>query len=172
MSRVVFAHWLRCAGWVMAACLSTGAAWAQETRDPTVPPTSASVELRPEQAAYASLGMQGMSVIVRDGKPGLVVGTRVVLPGQRVGAWTLERITETEVWLRDGKNTRKIPRFSGIERGDPAARMAACAARNAASAPAPTQEAKGKRKASNKTPPTSTPADTQCDAPPTRSSNP
>ena len=32
------------------------------------------------------------------------------------GAFTVERIGETEVWLRNGKELRKIQRFSGIER--------------------------------------------------------
>jgi hypothetical protein len=85
-------------------------------------------------------------VIVRDGKAGLVQGTRVVFPGQKWGNSTLERITETEVWLRDGKTLRKLARFGGIERK---------------LTTTPTT-----------TPPTSTPAGTQGDAPPPRSSTP
>ena len=136
---------------------------AQVLRDPTVPPTHASATS--DAPAQSTLGVDGTSVIVRDGKAGLVQGTRIVFPGQKWGRWTLERITETEVWLRDGTKLRKLPRFSGIQRRDSALRTAACAARDAASAPA------DKRK-NTKTRPTSTPADTQCDAPPTRSSNP
>lgn len=138
---------------------------AQDLRDPTLPPTHASATS--DAPAQSTLGVEGTSVIVRDGKAGLVQGTRIVFPGQKWGRWTLERITETEVWLRDGSTLRKLSRFSGIQRSDPAVRAAACAARGTASAPVPVN----KRKAP-KTSPTSTPADTQCDALPTRSSNP
>ncbi len=138
---------------------------AQELRDPTVPPTRASGASGIE--AQASLESEATSVIVRDGKAGLVDGTRMVFPGQKWGRWTLERITETEVWLRDGKTQRKMQRFNGIQRADSAVRMATCAARSAASAPA-----LGSQRKKSKTHPTSTPADALCDALPTRSSNP
>ena len=141
------------------------AAPAQNLRDPFVAPNQASAASDAPTPMQSSLGVEGTSVIVRDGKAGLVQGTRIVFPGQKWGRWTLERITETEVWLRDGTKLRKLPRFSGIQRRDSALRTAACAARDAASAPA------DKRKNTKKRP-TSTPADTQCDAPPTRSSNP
>jgi len=88
---------------------------AQVLRDPTQPPS----ELGAGPGAAASigpLGSEGMAVIVRDGKPFLVVGTRLYAPGQSVGAARIERITETEVWLREGKDLRKLPRFTGIQR--------------------------------------------------------
>jgi hypothetical protein len=55
-------------------------------------------------------------VLVRDGQPYLVVGARTYAQGQKLGAYTVERIGETEVWLRTGKDLRKIHIFSGIER--------------------------------------------------------
>lgn len=154
-------RYLRCAGLscLLAIGLS-GIAQAQpEARDPTLPPPMATAA--PDAPARSSLGFEGMSVIVRDGKPGLVVGTRVVLPGQKLGAWTLESITETEIFLRDGKQLRTVPRFSGIERRDPAP-VTACAAPVAPVAPV----------ASAKKPPAPTQVDTPCDVPPTRSANP
>ena len=138
---------------------------AQDLRDPTVPPTRASGALG--VGAQSSLESEATSVIVRDGKAGLVDGTRVVFPGQKWGRWTLERITETEVWLREGKTQRKLQRFNGIQRTDAAVRMATCAAHSAASA-----SALGSQRKKSKTHPTSTPADAHCDAHPTRSSNP
>ena len=144
----------------LAAC-----AQAQALRDPTVPPTQASgVSGASGQIPEAE---EGTSVIVRDGKAGLVRGTRVIFPGQKWGRWTLERITETEVWLRDGKTLRKLQRFNGIKRTDTAVRAAACATRHPASDPAGVTQRK-----TAKPHPTSTPADTQCDALPPRSSNP
>ena len=147
-------------GLALAAMVGIGLivpAYGQDMRDPTTPPTAVSaVPGAPAASPWGGDG--GMSVIVRDGKAGLVVGTRVVQPGQKIGAWTLDRITETEVWLRDGATLRKVPRFSGIQRHDPAA-SPACALR-------------ATPKTLSKAPPASTKVDPQCDAPLTRSSNP
>ncbi len=138
---------------------------AQDLRDPTVPPTQAAAAL--DAPAPSPLGVVGTSVIVRDGKAGLVQGTRIVFPGQKWGRWTLERITETEVWLRDGRTLQKMPRFSGIQRSDSAVRLAACAARGTAAAPVTANNRKNPKLS-----PTSTSADAPCDAPHTRSFNP
>jgi hypothetical protein len=87
---------------------------AQELRDPTRPPAQA--QTTGGEASEALLGTEGLSVVQRDGKPFLVVGTRLVAPGQKIGAFKLERISETEIWLLDGKELRKIARFTGIQR--------------------------------------------------------
>lgn len=83
-------------------------------RDPTVAPP----ELVPGALLPGAPGavLQGSNVIVRNGQPHLVVGTRLVAVGQTVGEARLERITETEIWLREGKQLRKLPRFAGIQR--------------------------------------------------------
>lgn len=132
----------------------------QVVRDPTLPPSMATAESgAPAPSPWGGEG--GMSVIARDGKAGLVVGTRVVYPGQRIGPWVLERITETEVWLRDGAKLRKVSRFSGIQRRDPALAPACPVPAVAQTAP----KARGSKTAT-------TQADPQCVAPLTRSSNP
>lgn len=139
-------------------------AQAQDLRDPTIPPSAGGAA--PGASAQSSWGGEGgMSVIVRDGKAGLVVGTRVVQPGQKVGPWNLERITETEVWLRNGATLRKVSRFSGIQRHDPAL-VPVC--------PAPASAQAKTAKIAKATPasPASPKVDPQCDAPLTRSSNP
>jgi hypothetical protein len=117
-----------------------------------------------EAAAPPSpLGTDGISVIVRDGKSWLVVGTRLVAPGQKTGAWVLERITETEVWLRDGKQLRKLPRFAGIQRSNAdKVDTVRCAK---ASAPNPTAKPQHRVKAARAAP-TPAMADTPCDATP------
>ena len=142
---------------LLAVSLPGPAQAQQDMRDPTMPPPLAAAAPH-APVSRSPLGLDGVSVIVRDGKPGLVVGTRLVLPGQKLGAWVLERITETEIWLRDGSQLRKVARFSGIERRD-SAQVAVCAA------PA-------KMAATPKKPPAPTQADTPCDVPPTRSANP
>jgi hypothetical protein len=134
---------------------------AQDLRDPTVAPVAATGVASPGVAS--PWGSEGMSVIQRDGTSWLVVGTRLVAPGQKVGSWVLERITETEVWMRDGKTLRKVPRFSGIQRSE-AQSAKPC------TPVAPPSDAPGKRITQvNKTTPKAEPA---CDATPLRSSTP
>ena len=148
-----------------------GPAQAQDLRDPTVPPSVGSAGSG--EPSQSPLGMEGgLSVIVRNGQAGLVVGTRVVQPGQKVGAWTLERITETEVWLRDGAKLRKLPRFAGIQRHDPA-QAPPCAVPSAAHPHPKARGVKtGKPASASPASPASTKVDPQCDAPLTRSSIP
>lgn len=81
-------------------------------RDPTVAPT----EVEAGGGGQAPAAAPGYAVIVQDGKPHLVVGTRLVPVGQKVGNARLERITETEIWFREGGQLRKEARFAGISR--------------------------------------------------------
>lgn len=85
-------------------------------RDPTMPPATAlapaaSAAARSREALDAPL-----AVIVREGRPYVVVGTRLVAQGQMLGDARIERITETEIWLREGKQLRKVARYAGIQR--------------------------------------------------------
>lgn len=96
---------------VVGACMAAQAVQGQEFRDPTTPPPEATA-----QPGAVAAPTPGMAVVVQDGKPHLVVGTRLVAVGQKVGNAKLERITETAVWLREGKQLTKVPRFSGIQR--------------------------------------------------------
>ena len=94
---------------------------AAELRDPTQPPlvmraapaANNSGTSNPEAQALSDLGL---AVMVRDGTPYVASGTRLYAVGQRVGTYQIERISETEVWLRVGKELKKIPRFAGIVR--------------------------------------------------------
>lgn len=88
---------------------------AQESRDPTLAPPEAG-GVAGGTAPASPLGGEGMAVVVRNGKPFLVVGTRLYAPGQKAGQLRIERITETEVWVREGGELRKVPRFAGIQR--------------------------------------------------------
>ena len=160
--------------WAVAlagVALCSGTLAQDGPRDPMAPPPVASaVPGTPEPSPWGTDA--GMSVIVRDGKAGLVVGTRVVHPGQKVGRWTLERISETEVWLRDGASVRKVLRFGGIQRRDPAAPQV-CTLPGQAPTPSSTRGGKTAKPApASQASPASTQVDPQCDAPLTRSSNP
>jgi hypothetical protein len=98
-----------------AALLTCGAVGAQVARDPTVAPPEVMAAPGPAQSDMP-WGGAGVAVVVREGKPYLVSGTRLYAVGQAIGAFRIVRISETEVWLRSGKDLRKVPRFAGIQR--------------------------------------------------------
>lgn len=87
---------------------------AQDVRDPTVAPAESESEAGTTE--QSPLGLGGMTVLLRDNKSYLAIGTRLYAPGDLIGTLRVERITETEVWFRDGKGITKVQRFAGIER--------------------------------------------------------
>lgn len=89
---------------------------AQTLRDPTVPPFSAGLTGVGAHASEAMADLGNLSILVRDGVPYLVLGTRLYAKGQKIGQTQVDRISETAVWLREGNTVRKLPVFSGIER--------------------------------------------------------
>lgn len=98
-------------GAVTALVLGAPLAYAQEAlRDPTVAPGETGAS--PASAA----GEEGMTVLVRDDRPFLMVGSRLYAPGDKIGNLRLERIAEKEVWFHDGTALIKVPRFAGIAR--------------------------------------------------------
>lgn len=98
-----------------AASAAVLPAAAQSLRDPTLPPWGSGLSEGPGAAPVH--GLRGpLSVLVVNGQRYLVVGTRLYAPGQQLGASRIERITETEVWLRDGRELRKISNFVGVQR--------------------------------------------------------
>jgi len=97
----------------LALALLAAPALALAQRDPTQPPLPAqagAAASRPGPAAH------GWPVLVVDGRPHLVVNTRLYAEGQMLGKARIERITETEVWLREGKTLRKIPNYPSVRR--------------------------------------------------------
>jgi hypothetical protein len=96
----------------MVSVLGVSPAIAQGARDPTVAPP----ETGSANATGSAIGVDGMTVLMRGDRAYLVVGTRLYSPGDKVGAFRVDRITETQVWLRDGTKLVKLPRFAGIER--------------------------------------------------------
>jgi hypothetical protein len=102
---------------MMAALAMHFHAQGEEVRDPTRAPPGATAQA-PDAAKTdaASPLLEGTAVVVRDGKTYLASGTRLYTVGQQIGSYKIERITETEVWLRNGSQVQKIQRFEGIQR--------------------------------------------------------
>ena len=103
----------------IAACVALALCWgqagAQSERDPTKPPPEAGLSGTNAPPPLPA-GLPTSTIIVRDGKTYLVVGTRLYAQGQKLGQARIERISETEVWLREGGVLRKVSQFPGIVR--------------------------------------------------------
>lgn len=101
-----------------ALCLLSMAlpALSEPLRDPTLPPSSAGFCLPEDAPKPVALSTGSYAVVVRSGRPFLIVDARLYAKGQTVGQERIERISETEVWLRGDGVLRKIPLFSGVER--------------------------------------------------------
>ncbi len=89
---------------------------AQGARDPTLPPTDSGLvtQALPKNASQAPEG--SLSIVVRDGTYFVVQGTRLLAQGQKLGEARIERISETEVWLRQRGVLSKRQLFAGIVR--------------------------------------------------------
>jgi len=86
---------------------------AQAQRDPTVPPFGGGDTAGP---AKPRAGAGRWPVLVIDGRPHVAIGTRLYAEGQMLGQARIERITETEVWLREGRELRKVQNYPGVRR--------------------------------------------------------
>lgn len=93
--------------------LLTAALGAQAQRDPTVPPLGGGGSAG---ATKPRASQGGWPVVVVDGRPHVAVGTRLYAEGQLLGTARIERITETEVWLRQGRELRKVQNYPGVRR--------------------------------------------------------
>lgn len=105
---------------LMLAASGYGAAsCAQALRDPTVAPAAARAAAdasAPVKANPLAIDTGKVAVLVRNGAPYLVLGTRLYGAGQQVGAARIERITESEIWLREAGKISKIKVYQGVER--------------------------------------------------------
>lgn len=86
---------------------------AQAQRDPTIAPLGGGAGAG---AAKPRASQGSWPVIVIDGRPHVAIGTRLYAEGQMLGKARIERITETEVWLREGRALRKVQNYPGVRR--------------------------------------------------------
>jgi hypothetical protein len=90
---------------------------AQGLRDPTLPPFGFGSGSSGARSMQSLRGIRApLSVIAVDGRWHLVIATRLYAEGEKLGEARIERITETEVWLREGRELRKISNFVGVQR--------------------------------------------------------
>jgi len=111
----------RWTGSLLLAYLCATSLGAQTLRDPTLAPAAARAtgDATATAAAKANplpIDSGNVAVLVRDGTPYLVLGTRLFATGQQVGTARIERITESEIWLREAGKLNKIKVYQGVER--------------------------------------------------------
>ena len=89
---------------------------AQSLRDPTSPPPAA--VLNTSRVAETLLDMESgaFTIIVRNGLPHLLIGTLLYAQGEKIDQVLIERITETEIWLRERTVLHKKSLFPGVHR--------------------------------------------------------
>ncbi len=83
-------------------------------RDPTLPPT---VVASPTGSANARIGgFRPEHLVIVGGMRYLMWNGARYAAGDTIQGARIERITESEVWLRDSGGLRKLPLFSGVEK--------------------------------------------------------
>lgn len=111
---------MRCGGWfALTSIVFAASLGAQTLRDPTQEPASARAPgdgVATAKTSGLAVHSGSIAVLVRDGTPYLMWGTRLFATGQSLGAARIERITEAEVWLREAGILNKIKVFQGVER--------------------------------------------------------
>jgi len=109
---------LRFALWLFAALLALPCVAQELTRDPTRMPGAATPSGSESNVAQRSLPLLPgeFAVLMRGGVLHLVVDARLYSVGQSIGGARIERLSETEVWLRDAAGLHKLPVFAGVQR--------------------------------------------------------
>lgn len=106
-------------GWCLSIFLSLGLGQldAQTLRDPTLPPpVQPGLAGSTKKGGFAASEKGPLTIIVRDGRRYVVLGTRLYAQGQKFGEMHIERVTETEVWFRENGVVRKFSRFPDVQR--------------------------------------------------------
>lgn len=110
--------------WVLG-CLAMGtwglagaadAAGGASLRDPTAVPRHAQPPRAAASGATSSERELTLAVMINQGKPFVMADSRLYAVGDKLGTARIERISETEVWLRDGKELRKVSLYPGVQR--------------------------------------------------------
>jgi len=103
---------------MLTAFLAFPGAAQELARDPTRMPGVATATGAESDGVRRNLPLAPgeFAVLVRSGVPYLVVGARLYAVGQSVGGLRVERLSETEVWLRDAAGLHKLLVFAGVQR--------------------------------------------------------
>ena len=95
-------------------CASGWEAAAQSLRDPTQPPAAFGAPVGSPR--LPGDGFTPKHLVTVDGVRYLVWNSRRYGVGAMIDGARIERISESEVWLRGAGGVRKLPLYSGIEK--------------------------------------------------------
>ena len=130
---------------LLAVAMLSGAAAAQSTalRDPTEPPSI--YFAKPGTARNPLDGFRPEHMVAVDGQRYLVWKGRRYGVGDSVLGARIERLDESEVWLRSNGDLRKLNLFTGVEKNPPHAGIEKSPSRaGAPKSSAPTGAVKGR----------------------------
>lgn len=99
--------------WRLVLLMISPVASAAELADPTRPPPAF------ENAAQGEAANNGpvlQSVLIAPGRKEAVISGQTVTVGQKFGDARVEKIAESEVVLRSGKNVQTLKLFPGMEK--------------------------------------------------------
>ncbi len=99
-----------------SAVVVSAAGSAVSLRDPTQPPAALAA---PGSVRNPLDALRPQHLVIVGGERYLVWNGRRYRSGESISGGQIERITETEVWLRSSDGLRKLPLFSGIEKRPP-----------------------------------------------------
>lgn len=95
---------------VLAGAISSAAAWAQITTDPTRPATGFAIEA-PEGAAA---GSQLQSVMISPTQSSAIINGVTVRLGEKYGDAVLVKVAESEVVLKSGNEQQVLKLYPGV----------------------------------------------------------
>lgn len=101
-----------------AWALSSAAAWAEPgaRRDPTQPPPSYGAQPHGERDPIE--GLRADHLVTIDGRRYLMWQGRRYAVGDSVQGARIERIEDSEVWVRTAQGVRKLKVFAGVEKNN------------------------------------------------------
>lgn len=109
----IASRWYLMLGATSALCMGpTGN--AQNLRDPTIAPLSQADAGVATGSGIDDVTLAHLSVLRVGGQLQLLVGSRLHAVGDSLGRATLVRLTESEVWLRQGKVLKKLSLNAGV----------------------------------------------------------
>jgi hypothetical protein len=90
----------------------------EPARDPLLAPAAARAATAAASATAGRAAVRGSvtSIIVSEGVPTLVVGSRRLRRGDRLDGERIERIDDSGYWLHDGLKSRRIDLFPGVRK--------------------------------------------------------
>ena len=103
---------------VVALAVSVDAAWAETLPDPTRPPAFlfAPTDGDGPPAESAGGGLILQSVLIAPNRRSAIIGGKALSVGDRVGDFTLVRVSEGEVQLRGPEGSRTLKLFPGVNK--------------------------------------------------------